>query len=293
MLKKHARLLAPADDLPEGGTDVVEDEQEQTDEGEQAEGAQEEATEEGLTATIGEPEEEEEEHKAPGWIKELRKENREKAKKLKEVEAELQRLKGGQKNDELPPMPTLENPGTGREDDAYDQQVYAQQLAEWLKKKGAIEARQEQESKALEEQQKEWRGRQETYQEAKKRFDPEEIQEAEEEVKATLSLARQAMLLDVVDDPAALVLALSKNPEALQKLATIKSDGRAIKEMVLMEMNMKVTPKGKTPPPPERTISGSGKTAGSVRTALEKLHKEAQESGNYDAYYAEKRKQKG
>lgn len=143
------------------------------------------------------------------------------------------------------------------------------------------------------EQQKEWQARQETYKEAKARFDAEEMQEAEEEVVSTLSPARQAMLLDVADDAAALVLALGKNPEVLRKLASIKSDGQAIKEMVKIEMNMKVTPKGNKPPPPERTLTGSGKTAGGAKATLERLYEKAQETGDYSEYLAEKRRQKG
>ena len=289
MLKKHARLLAPADDLPEGGTDIAEEvdhEREEQDESEQTEGQEEETTEEGLTATIGEPEEEEEEHKAPGWIKELRKENREKAKKLKEMEAELQKLRGGQSAPEPLKKPKLE-------DFDYDSEEFEKAMDKFYAVKAEQDKLDAVRKQAEDEQQKEWQARQDTYKEAKARFDAEEMQEAEEEVVSTLSPARQAMLLDVVDDPAAMVIALAKNPEALRKLATIKSDGRAIKEMVLMEANMKITPKGNKPPPPERTISGSGKTAGSVRTSLEKLKEEAERTGDYSKYYAEKRKQKG
>lgn len=288
MLKMHARLMAPADDLPEGGTDVVDEieddegqEEAQADEAGDAPGEPEE-----LTATLGEPQEEDEDHKAPGWIKELRKENREKAKKLKEYEAELQRLKGGQSEPEPLKKPKIE-------DFDYDSDAYEQAMDKFYSAKVEQDKAEAARKQAEEEQQKEWQSRQESYKEAKGRFAAEEMEEAEAEVVSALSPARQAMLLDVADDPATLVLALGKNPEALRKLAAIKSDGQAIKEMVKLEMNIKVAPKGKTPPPPERTISGAGKTPGGSRRTLEQLHDEAQSTGNYEKYFAEKRRQKG
>jgi hypothetical protein len=280
-LKRHARLQAPDDETPEGGTDVIEQDQpeEQQPEGETTTDQPEE-----LTVSIGEPEPEEEEKHAPGWVKELRKENREKAKKLKEYEAELQRLKGGQTAPEPLKKPKIE-------DFDFDSDAYEQAMDKFYAAKAEQDKAEAARKQAEAEQQKEWRARQDTYKEAKSRFPAEDMEEAEMEVITVLSPVRQAMLLDVADDPASLVLALGKNPEILRKIAAIKSDGQAIKEMVKIEMNIKVTPKGNKPPPPERTISGSGKTAGVAASNLEKLKEEARATGNYDKYYAEKRRQ--
>jgi hypothetical protein len=55
-------------------------------------------------------------------------------------------------------------------------------------------------------------------------------------------------------------------------------------------MNIKVQTKSKTPPPPERTISGSGKTPGAAAATLESLKAEAQRTGEYVKYLAEKRR---
>jgi hypothetical protein len=289
MLKPHARLLKPQDDAPESGTDVIEEtqtEEVENDENEEEQGQETLSEESELTATIGEPQEEDEDHKAPGWIKELRKENREKAKKLKEYEAELQRLKGGQSAPEPLKKPKIE-------DFDYDSDAYEQAMDKFYAAKVEQDKAEAARKQAEEEQQKEWQSRQESYKEAKGRFSAEEMEDAEAEVVSVLSPARQAMLLDVADDPATLVLALGKNPEALRKLAAIKSDGQAIKEMVKLEMNIKVAPKGKTPPPPERTISGAGKTPGGSRRTLEQLREEAQSTSNYTKYFAEKLRQKG
>lgn len=284
-LKKLARLQAPDNDTPEGGTDVVEQETETVDEGvshdEEEEQGQEALSEE-VTVTIGEPAEEDEKQ-APDWVRQLRKENREKAKRLKELESELQRVKGGT-NPEPLKKPKLE-------DFDYDSDAFESAMESYYSEKSKRDKEEEKRRQAEEEQQKEWQARQETYTKAKEKYPEEDMKEAEDEVVSALSPARQAMLLDVADDPATLVYALGKNPEVLRKLAAIKSDGQAIKEMVKIEMNIKVNKGGKTPPPPERTISGSGKTAGASMTTLEKLREEAAQSGDYSKYLAEKRRQ--
>lgn len=116
------------------------------------------------------------------------------------------------------------------------------------------------------------------------------MKEAEDEVVSTLSSARQAMIIDVADDPGTIVYALGKNPAKLRELAAIKSDGRFIKELAKLEMNIKVQPKTKTAPAPERIISGSGRTPGVAASNLEKLKDEAQRTGDYGKYLTEKRR---
>src|SRR5690606_38900072 len=108
------------------------------------------------TATIGDPVEEDDDHKAPGWIKELRKENREKAKKLKEMESELQRLKGGQSEPEPLKKPKLE-------DFDYDSDAYEQATDKYYAAKAEQDKAEAAQKAALDEQQKEWQERQQTY----------------------------------------------------------------------------------------------------------------------------------
>ena len=99
--------------------------------------------------------------------------------------------------------------------------------------------------------------------------------------------------MDMADDSATLVVALGSNPEVLRKLAGIKSDAKFIKELTKVEMQIKVASKGKTAPPPERTISGSGKTPGSSQASIDRLYEKAEKSGDYTEYYAAKSKSKG
>jgi hypothetical protein len=99
------------------------------------------------------------------------------------------------------------------------------------------------------------------------------------------------MLLDVADDSALLAYALGTNPETLRKVANIKSDAKFIKELAKIEMNIKPQQK-RAAPPPERTISGSGRTPGASASNLDALYQKAQKSGDYTAYYAAKNKAK-
>jgi hypothetical protein len=290
--RQLARLQAPADDTPESGTDVAEMEPGDTSEAEeqaeelgdavdeQAEEAQEE-----LIVTIGDQEHKEDEEAAPNWVKELRKKNKEDQKRLRELEEENRKLKGGVPVEQEPKEPELE-------DFDYDADLFKKAMREYFDKKSKFEAKQAEQAKAQEEINKEWQAKNEAYAKAKSRFNAEKMADAESEVTSVLSPARQAMLMDVSDDPAAMVVALGQNPEILRKIASIKSDGQAIKEMVKVEMQMKVQSKGKTPPPPERTISGSGRTAGSSANRLEELREKAHKTGDMTEYLAEKRRQK-
>ena len=288
---KKFRLQSPDEDA--SGTDVQElepddtGEDEQLDEEpvesgeEQTEDAQDEEPEE-LVVTLGEEQAEEEEPAKP-WVNDLRKRYREEQKRNRQLEEQLQALQGA-KQSAPEKEPELE-------DFDYDADKFKAAYREWTGKKAEADRQAEAQRVANEETAKEFQKRQEEYVKGKARFQKEKIQEAEEEVVSRLPASRQSMLLDIADDPAALVAALGSSPDTLSKLAAIKSDGKFIKELVKIEMNVKIKPRN-TPPPPERTISGSGKTPGVTASNLDRLHKEAQETGNYDKYYREKERLK-
>lgn len=238
-----------------------------------------------LIVTIeGEEQQEEDDRAAPSWVRELRKRDREKSKRLRELEEENNRLKGGA-------APSVDDPGKEPEleDFDYDADQFKAAFKEWTTKKAQVEQKKEAIRRQQEEAAKEWQAVQETYAKGKARFPKEKMAEAEEEVVSVLSGPRQAMLMDMADDSAQLVIALGSSPETLRKLAAIKSDAKFIKELAKVEMNVKVQPK-KTPPPPERTISGSGKTPGATANKLDSLRAEAEKSGDYSKYFAEKRR---
>lgn len=294
------RLLSEVQD--ESGTDVIEaDAQEVEAEGAQdeirdddghEEGAAENAQPEGseqdedeLVVTIGDAAPPEDEEKgAPSWVKELRRKNREDQRRIRELEEQLNAVKGvAPVQDAAPKKPKLE-------DFDYDADEFERAMDAYYAQKAEHDKKLEAQRKAQEDQQKEWERRHKSYLDGKGKYPAEKMQEAEEEVVNTLPPARQAMILDVADDPALIIYALGTNSDALSKLNAIKSDGRFIKELAKLEMNIKVQPKTKTPPPPERTISGSGRTPGAAAANLESLKAEAEKTGDYSKYFAEKRR---
>jgi hypothetical protein len=277
-------------DPDESGTDTLDAQEEEKDidpenpdgEEQQEETEQTEAAEDELIVTIGdEPQEEPEESSRP-WVNDLRKKYRESEKERRRIAQELEAVKGGSKPDPLGKEPELE-------DFDYDADQFKAALKDWYVKKADHDKRQEQVRRQQEESAKEWQAVQETYTKGKARFPAEKMAEAEEEVSTILSGPRQAMLMDMADDSAQLVIALGTNPDVLRKLASIKSDAKFVKELAKVEMNVKVQSK-KTPPPPERTISGSGRTPGASASNLEQLRARADKTGDWTEYFAAKRK---
>jgi hypothetical protein len=294
MNKWHRINRLQSDTQDEGGTDVVEEvaaedtadgtkpEQELAEAGDDA-GATgaEEQQEDDLIVTIEGQEKPDEEESAPSWVKDLRRKNREDQKRIRDLEQQLQARETG--SAQPPKKPKLE-------DFDYDADEFEKAMDAFYSAKAKHDAELEKQAQAREAQEKEWTERQQAYVKSKERFKPEAMKEAEDEVIATLPPGRQAMIIDIADDPGTLVYALGKNSAKLRELASIKSDGRFIKELAKLEMNIKVQTKSKTPPPPERTISGSGKTPGAAAATLESLKAEAQRTGEYGKYLAEKRR---
>ena len=294
MLKPMHRLRSKDED--ESGTDIAEvaaEDQDETDlpdeelddVGDEEGGEDEAAEEEGLVVTLGDEPEEDDDKKAPSWVTQLRKSDREKSKKIRELEEKLSGS-AAPVADEIGKEPELE-------DFDYDADQFKAAYRDWTAKKAKVDQQKEQVRKQQEATAKEWQSVQETYAKGKARFPKEKMEEAEEEVVSTLNGPRQAMLMDMADDSATLVVALGSNPEVLRKLAGIKSDAKFIKELTKVEMQIKVASKGKTAPPPERTISGSGKTPGSSQASIDRLYEKAEKSGDYTEYYAAKSKSKG
>lgn len=290
LLKRLQRLRNSEPD--ESGTDTLEaveaeevigDEIESGEPANEAEETPEDSDDSGeLIVTIEGEEQEEEEKQAPNWVKELRRKNREDQRRIRELEEKLAQGNAPLQSDDPGKEPELE-------DFDYDADQFKAAYKEWTAKKAQVEQKKEAIRRQQEEVAKEWQAVQESYVKGKARFPKDKMQEAEEEVSSVLSHQRQGMLMDIADDSAQLVIALGSSPETLRKLASIKSDAKFIKELAKVEMNVKVQPK-KTPPPPERTISGSGKTPGATANKLDSLRAEAEKSGDYSKYFAEKRR---
>jgi hypothetical protein len=283
MLIKKFRLQSPDDD--NSGTDVAEETQEELESADTGEPGQleQEPVDAGEQAEIVSLDDEPEEENPKPWVNDLRKRYREEQKARKQLEDELKALKTGAKTEDPGKEPELE-------DFDYDADQFKAAYRQWTEKQTEYKRKQEQQRAQQEELEKEFQARQNAYIDGKKKYKPELIQEAEAEVTSVLSQQRQGMLLDVADDPAALVAVLGASPKTLREVAAIKSDARFIAELVKIQMKLTTEPK-KTAPPPERVVSGGGRTPGQSANKLETLHEEARKSGDYTAYFAEKARQ--
>lgn len=241
-------------------------------EAEQAEGSEGEA-DEGVVVTIGEespPQEEEE--RAPGWVRDLRKRNQETVKENRELKRQLEQLKQPVQETKLGEKPTLEACD-------YDAEAYETKLANWFEQKRSHDEqerlKQEQGAKA----QQAWNARLATYQEQRAALKVSDFDDAEETIKDIFDTTQQSLLLKATKNTAIAVYALAKNPKKAQELAAIKDPIDFAIAVHDLETQMKVTPR-KSAPLPETAVRGNARVSSGIDPTLERLRAEADRSGD-------------
>lgn len=276
------------DDTTGGNTAVIEDETTtDTDlgevvgeavevDGEGAKGGEGDADE--VVVTLGdEPArtEEEDPARAPQWLKDLRKSNREKDRALREKDAEIARLKGSHGQPAalvLGPKPTMA-------DCDFDEALFETKLEEWhtTKRKVDDEVRTQEEAKRT--QQAAWEKKLQAHEDAKRALKVRDFDEAEATVEDHFSVVQRGILIDCAQNSAALQYALGKNPAKLKELAAIQNPAHFTWALAQLETKLKVEAK-RTAPPAERVIRGSGSLAGTTDKVLEQLRAEADRTGD-------------
>lgn len=230
-----------------------------------------------LVIQIGDEEPEPEPEQAPEWVRNLRRENRELQKRLKEIEA----AKAQEEAPTLPAKPKLD-------DFDYDTEAFEAALEAWYETKRTVEAKEAEARKAQEQAQQSWEAKVAAYQEAKTKVSFADFDDAEAFVQDTFDATQQGLLIKVAKDAPTLVYALGKNPKAAANLAQIKDYAEFVAEAVRLEMNVKTTRKPATSP--EKTVTvptGLGVTA--ADNTLERLREEAAKTGDYSKVMAYRR----
>lgn len=227
-----------------------------------------------VTVTIGDetPTPEDDESKAPEWVRELRKKNREQARKIKELEAAQEQRQGTEQIDPGP-KPKLE-------DFDFDQDAFSQAILEWDEKKRQADT---QANTAREQQQaaaEAWQGRLNTYGEEKSKLKVKDFDDAEEVVLNELDETQQGIIIQGADNSALVIYALGKNPTKAKELSAIKDPIKFAFAVSKLEKDLKVRNR-KTPPPPEKTVHGTGSKTGTTDSTLERLREEAAKTGDY------------
>lgn len=265
-----------ADDTEPDEEETVEDGQAEDEGKDQDEGQQEEESDaDVLTVSFdGDDDEPEQDNAAPEWARELRKEHRKLKKEKRDLEKKLAEKSEAQEQVALGPKPTLESAG-------YDEEKFEADLIAWQEQKRKVEAEKVAQEEINRKAEEEFQEKLSNYNEAKGKLSKKakDFVDAEDEVQAILPPMRQGIMLDAVKDPALMVYVLGKNPQKLQKLASIKNDVQFIAELARLEQSVKVSKVKKAPAPEKRVGSSGGVPIGS-QAQLEKLEKEADRTGD-------------
>lgn len=230
----------------------------------------------------GEPDPQaEEERKAPQWVRDLRKQTREKDRRIKELEAKLS-APTETKPVQVGPKPRIEAFD-------YDAEKFEAALTSWYETKRRADEEERQRQAEAKAQEDAWKATLGSYEKAKTELKVSDFQEAELEAQHDLSVVQQGIVVQGAKNPALVIYAIGKNPAKRKELAAITDPVRFAFAVANLEAQLKVTPK-KAAPEPERVISGTGRVSGSVDSQMERLREEARRTGDYTKVIAYKTK---
>lgn len=242
-----------------------------------------------VVVTLGDepaPQPEEEANKAPEWVRELRKANREKDRRIRELESKLAAPAQQPQSVVVGEKPTL----AGCD---YDADEFEAKLTAWNDRKRQADDAQRKQQEQAQQQEQAWQAKRQGYEAEKAEFRAKypAFDEAEEAVKDALNVTQQGLILHAIKNRAALVAALGASPKKLKELAAIADPILFTASIAVLEKELKVMPR-KTAPLPERQIRASA-PGGLVPSArLEELRSKAEKTGDYSAYLAAKRAMK-
>lgn len=227
----------------------------------------------------------EEEARAPEWVRELRKANREKERKIRELEAKLNATATETKPVALGPKPTLESCD-------YDSDEYEQKLANWYDRKREADAAEAEAEAQRDAEAKAWQEKLVSYEKAKASLKVRDYEDAEAFALDTFNVTQQGIVLQGSDNPALIIYALGKNTKRAKELASITDPVKFAFAVAKLETQLKVTNR-KAAAAPERTITtGGGRLSGAVDSTLERLREEALKTGDLSKVMAYKRGKK-
>lgn len=223
-----------------------------------------------------------EEIRAPEWVRELRKQNREKERRIRELEAKLQTTTQTENK------PVVLGPKPKLEDHDYDTEKFEVALSDWYEQKRAADQEAEKARQSEQIQRDAWQARLDSYDKAKAELKVRDFEDAESTVQELFDVTQQGIVVQGADNPALVIYALGKNLKKAKELADIKDPVKFAFTVAKLEKELRVTNR-KAAPPPERTIQGTGRTSGAVDSTLERLRAEAEKTGDMTKVMAYKR----
>ncbi len=263
--------------------EVAQIEEDQQAEGETPEGEQaqdEQGADDEVTVSIaGEsPAPDEEEQRAPEWVRDLRKSDREKTRRIRELEQQVQAAAAPAVSVAVGEKPTLEGVD-------YDTDRFETELAAYHQRKQDKAAEDQKKQAETEAATQAWQGKLDAYGKGKTELKVKDFEDAEATVLETLNVTQQGLILHAANSPALVVYALGKNTRKAKELASINDPVKFAFALGQLETQLKVTQR-KAPPPPDKQIQGSAPVTGSVDSTLARLEKEADRTGDRSAIRA-------
>ncbi|HCC6093099.1 phage capsid protein [Citrobacter freundii] len=198
---------------------------------------------------------------APQWVKDLRKNNREKDKELRELRRELEQVKSKPaevqqpQSDVIPPKPTLESCD-------YDEVAFEQAVTDWHEKKSRAEQSKQEQQRQQQESIKKFQQRLEKHQERATKLPVKDYRETEEIVRRELPVIQQEILIHAADEGSELIAyALGKNQQLRQRVAAETDPIRAAFLLGQISKQVSLAPKAKKAIKPEPEVRGGGADA--------------------------------
>lgn len=249
---------------------------------ETTEAAEPASAEDEFVVQIGDEQPSEPESTAPPWVRDLRKQHRELAKRNRELEEQL-RSTAAPAVQAVGAKPTLEGCD-------YDAEKYERDLAAWFERKRVQDTEQQRLEQEQKNAQRAWQEKLAAYTAAKATIKAPDYEDAEALVQEQFNVTQQGILLQGLENAALVVYALGKNPKRAKELAAITDPVRFAVAAGKLESQLKVTNRPKPPAPP-RTITSTAPVSGSVDSQLDRLRAEAERTGDYTKVTQYKRQQ--
>ena len=267
------------EEAPEEVTDVETEEEGESEGGEQEAPAEEEVI---TIDGVAPPQEAE-----SSVIREARKREREKDKRIRDLEEELKaRSSSVESVTELGARPTLEQFG-------YDDDEFTKALDVWYQQKQKVDAHKSSLAQRAKAEEAELAALVAEHSNKAKAMNRPDFEEVAQSVAYALSPQQQVMLLNAAQDSAKLTYALGMHPERLKEVASISNPAKFIAAIVRLEG--KVSMEKRAVPAPEKALSG-GSPAVSSDKKLAQLEAEAERTGDrskVQAYKRQMRERKG
>lgn len=261
------------DQNTEDETSGDEVEQDGQDDGGDAQGDQDDE----VVITVGEeapPQQEEDHQPAPQWVKDLRKADKEKAREIRELRAQLAQK---QTTTETAAPAKLTKPTLA--DCDYDEDAFESKLVEYNAQQQRAQAEQQKAEDARKAADAAWAANVQGHETKKSALKVADLDECEDRAKEILSITQQGIIIAGAKNSAIVLYAIGKNPEKAKEFAAITDPVKFCFAIAQWEPELKVTPR-KTPPPPERSVRGGTTPPITNDVALKRLEDEADRTGN-------------